>query len=188
MRAPIRLAVSTLVALALAPSLSTLSTLDAQEGNTFGAGVSGPSGSTSTSGRLNVEEIRIVASWIDDADRYTMVGRLQDARRLLREVLVIQRRGGAYTAPTLRRLANVEFALDRPLVAARVLEDAAFAANSMSDPQTELEALVDAMILYGQEGRREKVSALRPRMQRLLESPAIPEALRQKWARHLITE
>lgn len=183
MRTAIRLTLAALVV--LVPSIATLG---AQPGNTFGAGVSGRSGSTSSSGRLNVEEIRIVATWVDDADRYAVAGRLQDARRLLREVLVIQRRGGAYTASTLRRLANVEFALDRPLVAARVLEEAAFAANAVSDPQTELEALVDAMLVYSQEGLPEKASGLRPRVRRLLESPAISEELRQKLARHLITE
>lgn len=56
----------------------------------------------------------------------------------------------------------------------------------MSDPKTELQALVDASVLYLQEGQRAKARELRPRVTRLLESPAIPEAERRNIARALM--
>lgn len=179
MRTVIRLAITAVIlTAALAP-------LTAQSPNVFGAGVG--TRPAAAMGRLSIDEVVIVTAWTEDADRYTVDGRLHDARRLLREVIAIERRGGAYTAPALRRLANVEFALNRPLVAASVLEEVAFAANAAGDPQTEIEALVDAMVLYAQEGHRSRAARLRPRAEQLLQSPVIPSELRERLARHLNT-
>jgi hypothetical protein len=134
---------------------------------------------------LTVEEEKRLVARISEADRAMVEGRFIEARATLRQVIDAQVGGGVYPAPALRRLANVEFALDRPSVAASVLEELAAAANQVGDPQTELDALVDAMIIHAQDGRKSKALALRPRALQLLDSPAIPVDTRRSLARHL---
>jgi tetratricopeptide (TPR) repeat protein len=171
-------------ALVAAPSIRAI---DAQDSRSSAIAPS-RGGTGAGSLRLTGEEAALVAARTAQADEWTTVGRYRDARRALREILELQERGGVYTAPTLRRLANVEFSLERPLAAASILERAADAASAAGDPITEIQALVDAMIVYGQEGRRNRARELRPRIEALLNSPAIPEGLRLQLARHLITD
>lgn len=140
---------------------------------------------TCCNSRLTVEEEAMLAARIERADAFITQGRLTEARSILRIVIEDQERGAAYPAKALRRLANVEFALDRPVVAAGVLVDLANAAAAVADPQTELQALVDAMIVFDQNGRRSQVRELRPRIRRLLDSPAISEETRRGLARTL---
>lgn len=135
--------------------------------------------------KLSLDEELVLVARISEADRAIVEGRFAEARTTLREVIDAQVSGGVYAAPALRRLANVEFALDRPASAAAVLEELAAAANRVGDPQTELTAIVDAMIIHAQEGRKQRVLALRPRALQLLDSPAIPVDTRRSLARHL---
>jgi tetratricopeptide (TPR) repeat protein len=109
-------------------------------------------------------------------------GQYAAAHRLLKRVLREQRTAGIYPAQALRQLANVEFALDRPVDAAGRLVELAHAAKAAGDPQAELDALVDASILYGQLGMRDARRALVPEIQRLLDSPVIPLEKRQELA------
>jgi len=135
--------------------------------------------------KLTAAEEGMLARRIEEADAFITQGRMTEARSILRGVIEDQGRGDAYPAKAMRRLANVEFALDRPVVAASVLVDLADIAAEVADPQTELQALVDAMVLYDQNGRRAQVRELRPRVRRLLDSPAISEETRRSLARTL---
>lgn len=134
--------------------------------------------------KLSAEDEERIAQRIVEASGFTLQGRMADARRILREVITEQERAGAYPATALRNLANVEFVLDRPVIAAGILVRLADAAVAASDPVTELQALVDATILFAQEGRTSSARALRPRIKTLLNSPAIPEATRREVAVH----
>lgn len=136
-------------------------------------------------GPLTVDEERAVARSLDESDAMVVVGRYADARRLLRSARDLQVRAGAYPAITLRRLANVEFGLGNEVAAAGVLEELANAACAAHDPVTELQALLDATVLYAQEGKRAKVRELQPRVRKMLASPSIPDAMRVTVARHL---
>lgn len=140
---------------------------------------------TCCNSKLTAAEEGMLARRIEEADAFVTQGRMTEARSILRGVIEDQERGDAYPAKAMRRLANVEFALDRPIVAAGVLVELANVAAEVADPQTELQALVDAMILYGQNGRKAQVRELRPRIRRLLDSPAISEETRRGLARTL---
>lgn len=176
----------TLIAILLFPAVTTVAAQDPRALQTFSApprtDVTERSCCRST---LTLEEEAALAARIAEADRAIVEGRFAEARVTLRAVIDAQVRGDAYPAPALRRLANVEFALDRPAMAAAVLEELATAANRVGDPQTELTALVDAMIIHAQEGRKQRALALRPRALQLLDSPAIPVDARRSLARHL---
>lgn len=138
--------------------------------------------------KLAPEAAARIARRIDEASGLTLQGQMSEARRILREVITEQEQADAYPAVALRMLANVEFGLDRPIVAARILIDLADAAAEAGDPPTELQALVDASILFGQSGQTSMRRSLRPRISKLLNSPAIPEATRLELARHFAPE
>lgn len=149
----------------------------------LGAGIPGTA-TTCCLSKLTPEVEMRIAGRIDEAWGLTLQGRMTDARRILRDVVTEQERAGAYPAIALRTLANVEYGLGRPVIAAGILVQLADAAVTASDPATELQALVDALILFGQEGRTASARALRPRIKKLLNSPAIPEATRRELAVH----
>lgn len=131
---------------------------------------------------LTEAEAARVAARVAAADALSLEGRLAEAKRLLQLALIEQKRGGAYPAVTLRMLANVEFALDRPVAAAAVLRQLAFEAARVADPETELRALVDALVIYGQVGRRASQRELIGRIQFLLASPGISDSTRKAYA------
>lgn len=138
--------------------------------------------------KLTPEEAARIARDIEDAGALTLQGRMTEARRILREVIERQERADAYPAVALQMLANVEFSLDRPIVAAGTLVRLADAAATAGDPATELHALLDAAVLYEQSGRSALARSLRPRVRRLLNSPAIPQATREEVARRFVPE
>jgi len=178
---------STILALALIPAVSA----GAQGSRTIAISEPAPATSpvipagTSFRSRLSMAEEAKLTRRVEQADLLTIEGRFAEARTILRAVADEQKAGDSYPAAALRRLANVEFGLGRPMVAAKVLEELAKAASEVGDPTVELQALVDASILYGQEGRTGKQRELRPRLVRLLDSPAIPEETRRSLAAHL---
>lgn len=134
--------------------------------------------------KVTAAEAEALASRLREAVTLAESGRLADAQRLLKRVVREQKAVGIYPADALRRLANVEYALDRPMAAAQRLEELAWLASNVGDPQTELDALVDASILYSQHGLRERQRALAPSIQRLLESPMIPIEKRREIAKY----
>ncbi len=138
--------------------------------------------------RLTAEEAAMITADIERARTFTLEGRMSEARRLLRDVVEKQERADAYPGAPLRMLANVEFGLNRPIVAAGILMRLADVAAEAGDPATELEALLDAGVLYGQAGRVANARELRPRVRALLNSPAIPEARRQAVAARVTPE
>lgn len=148
----------------------------------------GTAGRAMTFSNLTPEAEARIARRIDDAAGLMLQGGFADARGILRNVITEQDRAGAYPAVALRNLAAAEFALFRPVVAAGVLIQLADAAAAAGDPATELQALVDAAILFGQEGRSISTRALLPRIRKLLNSPAIPDAMRLELAGHLNPE
>lgn len=123
------------------------------------------------------EAVRLEALTVS-ADSLFAHGQLEIARRLLKEVVRSQEKVGVNPAATLRRLANIELAMDNTYAAATTLEDAAIAAERFDDPTTRLVALVDAMLLYVDLGRRDRQAELVKLIVPLLKSPAIPEATR----------
>lgn len=130
---------------------------------------------------LTESEVARIAARVAAADAMMLEGRLAEAKRALQSALDEQRRGGAYTAGTLRMLANVEFALERPVAAAAVLRQLAVEAARFADPETELSALVDAAVLYGQIGRRPQREHLE-RIQFLLTSPGISDSTKKAYS------
>ena len=185
-----RLITCSVAALVLAASSSVLVAQSGQVASSerrtsrgLGAGTLG-SATTCCLSKLTPEAELRIAGRIDEAWGLTLQGRMTDARRILRDVVTEQERAGAYPAIALRTLANVEYGLGRPVIAAGILVELADAAVTASDPATELQALVDATILFGQEGRTAPARALRPRIKKLLNSPAIPEATRRELAVH----
>jgi hypothetical protein len=134
---------------------------------------------------MTMSEVARLDNMVAAADEMFAAGRLPGARRMLKNVAAEQSGGGLYPAATLRRLANVEYALNRESAAAATLEELAATAHKFNDPGTELTALVDASLLYLDLGRRDKqrelVTAIRP----LLQSPSIPVETRTYIARLL---
>lgn len=134
--------------------------------------------------RKPADETR-VATKLAEGTALAEAGQMAEAGRVLRAVIREQRRLQMYPADALRQLANVELALDRPLVAAATLEQLASAAAAASDPERELLALVDAAITYAQAGKRDRQHQLMPRITVLLDSPGIAEPTRRDIARHI---
>lgn len=132
---------------------------------------------------LTDAEAARIASRVAAADAMMLEGRLAEAKRAYQVAIDEQRRGGVYTAVTLRKLANVEYALDRPVAAAATLRQLAVEASRVADPETELRALVDAAVLYGQIGIRTPQRELLERIRFLLTSPGISDSTRQAYAR-----
>lgn len=135
--------------------------------------------------KLSAAEEARIAERIELARVLATVGSLAESRTILHDVIADEKRGEMYAGVALRMLANVEFSLDRPTEAAEVLIDLADEAARVSDPNTEIQALVDAIIVFSQEGRRSQARALVPRVRRLLDSPAIPAETRRELARML---
>ena len=108
----------------------------------------------------NGAEAKRIASLAAGADSLFSAGQLEAARRTFKEIARAQTEIGANPAGALRRLANVELALDNTYAAATTLEDVAIAADRFDDPETQLGALVDAMLLYIDLGRRDRQSEL----------------------------
>ena len=123
-------------------------------------------------------EAKRIASLAAGADSLFSAGQLEAARRTFKEIARAQTEIGANPAGALRRLANVELALDNTYAAATTLEDVAIAADRFDDPETQLGALVDAMLLYIDLGRRDRQSELVRQMRPLLKRAEIPEATR----------
>lgn len=138
--------------------------------------------------RLTAEEAAMITADIERARTFAVEGRMSEARRLLRDVIDRQERADAYAGASLRMLANAEYGLNRPIVAAGILMRLADEAAAAGDPATELEALLDAGVLYAQAGRVAAAKELRPRVRTLLNSPAIPEARRQAIAARISPE
>lgn len=138
--------------------------------------------------RLTAEEAARITADIEQASAFATAGRMTEARRLLRDVVETQERADAYPGVALRMLANVEYGLNRPVVAAVTLVRLADVAAQAGDPATEFEALLDAAVLYQQAGRIAMVRELRPRVRSLANSPAIPEARRQALGNRLPPE
>lgn len=165
--------------------LPAIEVADAQELRATSPGVTAASRADRCCGtRITAAETEVLAGRLREGVSLAEAGRLADARRLLKRVVRQQKAAGLYPADALRRLANVEYALDRPMAAAQRLEELAWIANNVGDPQTELDALVDASILYAQHGLRERQRALVPSIQRLLESPMIPVEKRREIAKY----
>lgn len=128
--------------------------------------------------KLSAAEEALIAQRLEEAGSLLAEGRWTEARTILRNVIGEQRRGDANTGVALRRLAIVEFSLDRPLVAAGVLVELADEARRVGDPITEMQALLDADAVYRQEGETERASVLYSRARRLPDSRTLSDDTR----------
>jgi hypothetical protein len=113
-----------------------------------------------------------------DAQRLVEEGRYHDAARAFRDLIADQAAVGEYARDAMRGLAQAEFALGNTRATALALDDLAAAAKTFGDPETQLTSLFNAALLYQEAGDGEQVSSHLPQIRSLLQSPAIPEAVR----------
>ncbi len=130
--------------------------------------------------RLSVTEATRLAERMEYADALREQGELEDAARVLRDVVRRQRDADFYARVALRRLAEVEYALDRPRDAANTLETLSDLAYAAGDPATEFDALVDASTLHQLVGDAARHAAIAPRIRKLMHSPAVPETAKSR--------
>ncbi len=137
------------------------------------------------SSRLTYAEASALVSRTVEADRLILAGQLQEATRILREVIRAQREAQSYPRAAMQRLAHAQYALDDVPQAARTLLTLADEARAVSDPVTEFDALVDASVLYQALGDPTYQAAIGTRIKQLLNSPAIPAETRERVTRTL---
>lgn len=130
--------------------------------------------------RLSLTEAERLAERMEYADALREQGQLDDAARVLRDVVRRQRDADFYARVALRRLAEVEYALDRPRDAANTLESLADMARDANDPAVEFDALVDASLLHQTVGDGVRHANLAPRIRKLMSSPAVPETAKSR--------
>ncbi|MGH7545311.1 MAG: hypothetical protein ACREKI_03920 [Gemmatimonadota bacterium] len=106
------------------------------------------------------------------------------ARKAYRNAAAISREEGDLPETPLRRLANAHYFQKDYRQAAKVLDTLAREAAAYGDLRVEAEAIVDAAWLYGKVGDRQKVSQRLARVERLLESPYLPEDVKQAIQQH----
>ncbi|MDH5234939.1 MAG: hypothetical protein OEW77_08245 [Gemmatimonadota bacterium] len=136
--------------------------------------------------RLSEAEAAEIDARIEDAALLAQEGKLEEARKALKSVIADQQKVDAYANRSLRELAGVLLALDRPLEAAATLKQLAWQAAQADDPETELMASVDAAVTYAQFGKHARAGALIPRIRQLLDSPRIPEETRRMVASQIV--
>lgn len=113
---------------------------------------------------------------------------LAGAKRDYMQAVEILRARQLYAGPTLVSLANVTFASESPLRAARVLVDAAEEAAAFGDLALQAQALFEASLLYEQGGDEGQAHRLLAQTRRLLQSPYLPADVKQKIERRIVEE
>lgn len=106
-------------------------------------------------------------------------GKAVAARKAYRRAAEISRNEGDLAEKPMRRLANAYYFEKDYRRAARILDALAREAASFGDLRVQAEAIVDAAWLYGKTGDRQKVSQRLASVERLLESPYLPDAVKQ---------
>jgi len=115
---------------------------------------------------------------LEDVQRLTDAGQFEAAGQAYKAIITQQFEAGVSPAAALRGLATVEFLQDNKFRAAAALDELASRAAEFGDPATQIGALLDAALLYQEMGRRSEVAQRAVRIRRLLQSPALPSAVR----------
>lgn len=115
-------------------------------------------------------------------------GKHTAARKAYQKAAEISRDEGDLPEKPLRRLANAHYFQKDYRKAASVLDALAREAATYGDLRVEAEAIVDAAWLYGKVGDRQKVNQRLARVERLLESPYLPEDVKQTIQQHRLPD
>ncbi len=112
------------------------------------------------------------------AEQFLSIGRVRSARVVYRAIVASQDSAGVFPGEVLWALASLEFARDRELRAAAVLDDLAAAAARYGRPDWQARALLEAGLLYQSHGHTDLSVARYQVLKPLLASPAISDDLR----------
>lgn len=129
-----------------------------------------------------------VQAALDRGDALLEQGELKRARSAYREAATISRTEGALPEEPLRRLANA-FYFDRDYRwAAKTLDQLAREAATAGDLRVEAQAAIDAAWLYGKLGARREMVQRLARVERLLQSPLVPDEVKKTISEHRLPE
>jgi len=123
---------------------------------------------------------------LDEAQRLVETGQFRAAERAFRAIAERMKAEGKSPTVALRGAATTAYLRGDDKAAAQALDDLAASAAEFGDPETQVNALLDAALLYqGQHDQRavtQRVACIR----RLLESPVLSEATRQGIASRIV--
>lgn len=123
----------------------------------------------------NVAKIRAM---LEKAEESLVAGRGAEARKLYRAVIDEQRTAGLYAGESLWRLATAYFYSDETANVAGTLDELASEAARFGDPSMELRATFESAIVNQKLHRVGAVAPKLARVQTLMQSPAISDALK----------
>jgi hypothetical protein len=125
---------------------------------------------------------------LDDAHRLVEQGQFAAAERTFRAVAVELRAVGKSPVAALRGLANVAYFRGNNRGAALALDELAAAASEYGDPEAQVNAVLDAALLYQELRDRPAVAARVVSLRRLLQSPALSASTRESINSRLIAD
>ena len=111
---------------------------------------------------------------------------LSGARRDLQSAVEILRARQLYAGPTLVSLANVTYTVGDLDGAAKVLVEAAAEAAAFGDIVVQVQSTFEASLLFTQAGDRGQASRLLDATRRLLQSPYLPQDVKERIERRII--
>ena len=129
-----------------------------------------------------------VKAQIERGDLLFEEGRRIAARRAYQKAAEIAREEGALPEPAVRRLANAHYFDGQFRRAAKALDRLADEAALHGDLPVQAWALADAAWLYGRAGDETSVKIRLEAVERLLASPYMPEAVRDRIAKTRLGE
>lgn len=121
------------------------------------------------------------------AERLLSIGRVSSARVVYRAIIASQDSAGVFPGEALWALASLEFARDRELRAAEVLDEVAVAASRYGRPDWQARALLEAGLLYQTHGRTDLSVARYQLLKPLLASSVISDSLRAQLSSRIAT-
>jgi len=127
-----------------------------------------------------------IAAALAAANEQLVHGRVREAMRAFHSVAAEQRAAGDYPLEALRRLASLQFGVEKELDAAHTLDELASAAQEFGDPATRLQALFDAAIIYQKLRVNDRMPERVRQISQLLKSPAIDAQLRAEISSRLV--
>lgn len=121
------------------------------------------------------------------AERFLLKGDLNGARAVYRTAIAVQDSASVFPGEALWALASLEFAYNRELRAAEVLDEVAAAAARYGRPDWQARAVLEAGLLYQTHGRTDLSVARYRALKFLLASPAIDDNLRVRLQHRIAT-
>lgn len=133
----------------------------------------------------NVAKIRAL---LEKAEESLVAGRGAEARKLYRAAIEEQHSAGLYAGESLWHLAIAYFFTDDTANVAGVLDELSAEAARFGDPSMELRATFESAILNQRMHRAGTVAPKLARVQTLMQSPAISDALKAEIASRIVNE